>query len=242
MGNTLSISSTSEIVLAGVAIVGGVVYFTYAQPAAENPAAQPAVASSSKKGKKKGGAKKAVEDDGKLATGARTPIVVGFPAVIPGQFDADSAVSDAPPALSTSQTSSLTKKSKKKKPTKSSTPTPAPADEPVSSEESEATQLPVKGKKAKAKPASKEKAKEQTLRPAPSIDADTDGSWTRVESRAGRGTETGDSSPVAERTDNDRPAGAVENRRTLAEKMLPKPRKTAVDEYVRSIVPLADNR
>ena len=49
-------------------------------------------------------------------------------------------------------------------------------------------------------------------------------------------TETGDSSPVAERTDEDKDVRAGwssnENRKTLAEKLLPKPRKTAVDEYV----------
>ncbi|TFK32138.1 hypothetical protein BDQ12DRAFT_692938 [Crucibulum laeve] len=90
---------------------------------------------------------------------------------------------------------------------------------------------------------------------------DTDGSWTRVEPRrrgasavegggqsgpsadftttsdAGITTSvTGNSSPVAERTEdessqsNTRDSG--ENRRTLAEKLLPKPRKTGVDDML----------
>ncbi|KAF7982495.1 hypothetical protein HWV62_28082 [Athelia sp. TMB] len=228
MGNTLSLSSTAELILTGLVIAGGVVYYTYVHPAAGSPAAQASASLKAKKGKKKvAGGAKATGDE----SGVRTPIVVGFPTVLPGQFDADSAVSDAAPALSTSQTSSLAKKSKKKKGSKSATPTPAPADEPVSSAESE-TQQPLastKGKKAKAKQAGKEKPKEQTLRPSPSIDTGTDGSWTRV---GRRGTETGDSSPTAERTDDDRVTAAVENRRTFAEKMLPKPRKTAVDDMI----------
>jgi hypothetical protein len=52
-------------------------------------------------------------------------------------------------------------------------------------------------------------------------------------------TETEESSPVAERTDEDKDVRAGwssnENRKTLAEKLLPKPRKTAVDEYVFSM-------
>jgi len=49
-------------------------------------------------------------------------------------------------------------------------------------------------------------------------------------------TESGESSPVTERTDEDRDVTPAKNsnekRRTLAEKLLPKPRKTDVDEYV----------
>ena len=83
-----------------------------------------------------------------------------------------------------------------------------------------------------------------------------DGSWTRVESHTRKAkqaigehqpslsvtteTETGNSSPVADRSDEDEVIRArkstKENKKTLAEKLLPKPRKTAVDEYV---LPLA---
>jgi hypothetical protein len=46
-----------------------------------------------------------------------------------------------------------------------------------------------------------------------------------------------------ERTDEDRdvapPRSSNVNRRTLAEKLVPKPRKTAVDEYVVSVLSTA---
>ena len=46
---------------------------------------------------------------------------------------------------------------------------------------------------------------------------------------------TGTSSPVTERTEDEHALATEENRRTLAERLLPKPRKTHVEECVSSL-------
>ena len=115
----------------------------------------------------------------------------------------------------------------------------------------------------KPSPSSSQLARPPVLQSTISID--TDGSWTRVGSthRKQRATGavstsegpsgpsadpttsdagvttslTGNSSPVAERTEDEGPTyssrGAPEMRRPLAERLLPKPRKTGVDELRR---------
>jgi len=95
-------------------------------------------------------------------------------------------------------------------------------------------------------------SKRKSSTPKP-VTVEQDESWTRVDSRrrtvtsnlspvegvvsdAGVTTTslTGNSSSVAERSDNEEPVsradGTSENRRMLAERLLPKPRKAGVDE------------
>ncbi|PSR76298.1 hypothetical protein PHLCEN_2v8530 [Hermanssonia centrifuga] len=158
--------------------------------------------------------------------------VVSFPAVVPGSFDT--------PEPTTKQ------KSKKKKPKKSTTAAPAVRSTDDAQSDSSATapeaHTPV------ARPST-------SKRSSPSI-LDGDGQWTRVEPRkrnppqlptAAEGSKTaatveasitsvtGTSSPTADPTeDEQQPPLQPEknNRRPLAERLLPKPRKTGVDDML----------
>ncbi|KAG6813342.1 hypothetical protein H0H92_011890 [Tricholoma furcatifolium] len=115
---------------------------------------------------------------------------------------------------------------------------------------------PASASKAKETPATS--SPETSTRPLAklqsSMSIDTDSSWTRVESRKTRAARLGDaattsaseadpttgtSSPVAERTDADDEdhlytarSLTSEPRRPLAERLLPKPRKTGVDDML----------
>ena len=246
MGNVHSLSS--EAVLGGIVIIGGVVYYSYIHSPPAYPQPNKSTSSNAnKKGKKKNSKKSTSVEADPLLKGKTNvdPIVVAFPTILPGQFDADSIASDAQPAPQSKQ------KSKKKKGKGKDKPTTADA----SSAESSTPVPPSKPKQKRSSPADPSTSAKSTLKSPPSIDTGTDGSWTRVESHNRKAkqatggelqpslsvtteTETGESSPVAEKTtDEDRVEGvragwANENRRTLAEKILPKPRKTAVDECV----------
>ena len=242
MGNVHSLSS--QTVLGGIVLLSGVAYYLYPQ----TPTIHVAKSSDSvspklnKKGKKKNSKQSTPlqEDSPSKDQGAVAPIVVAFPTVLPGQFDAESIASDEPPP-------SQSKKSRKKKGKGKDKQATAGASSAESS-------TPVPQSKPKQKRSSEPlTSKSATVKSAPLINTTTGGSWTRVEShnrkakQAAEGqlqpslsvtteTETGESSPVTERTDEDKdgtPArSSNEKRRTLAEKLLPKPRKTAVDEYV----------
>jgi hypothetical protein len=247
MGNVHSISS--EAALGGVVILSGVAYYkytqsptTHTQQSSNSPASKP-----SKKSKKKNSKQSTSvqADPSSKNKASATPIVVSFPTVLPGQFDAESIASDEPPAAQS-------KKSKKKKGKGKDKPTSAG----VSSAES-STPVPQSKPKQKRSSPSDPLTSKSTVKSAPLIDTVTDGSWTRVESHNRKAkhaaggqlqpslsvtteTETGEESPVTERTDEDKDVRAGkssnENRRTLAEKLLPKPRKTAVDEYVLNVL------
>ncbi|TFK24052.1 hypothetical protein FA15DRAFT_619886 [Coprinopsis marcescibilis] len=258
MGSTQSyLSSQSTITAILVVCALGLGYsFRPAQPL---PLTDTPKAQDNKKRKKK----KAKDDLLPEAEGSSTPRaaeqpasiqVVSFPEVIPGQFD---SAPEAPDSMAQSQTlnSSKAKKVKKRKTkgqdAESATPVPKKLDQ--QEEHSEAS--PVKPSKTK-QPRSEASISDlagSVLRQS-STSVDTDGSWTRVDRKRGSGGEplpsaeattsdaglttsvTGNSSPVAERTEDEsfspNPRGSGENRRTLAEKLLPKARKTGVEDLL----------
>jgi hypothetical protein len=189
----------------------------------------------------KGKKKKKAAAKGTAPSASQTevePTVVSFPAVVPGALDQPEPVAE--------QASAAAAKSKKKKKTKKTAggaqqvPLDAQSDSSATAPES-STPVPRPAKR----------------KSTPVLDAD--GPWTRVESRkrgavqqqqpstssaapeppasdAGITTSvTGTSSPVTERTTEDeQPLGTADGRRTLAERLLPKPRKTHVEECVRA--------
>ncbi|KIM88394.1 hypothetical protein PILCRDRAFT_814293 [Piloderma croceum F 1598] len=239
MGNVHSLSS--QAVLGGIVLLSGVAYYLY-PPTPTIHAAKPRDSTPqkpNKKGKKKNSKPSTSLQADSLSKDQGT-VVVAFPTFLPGQFDAESIASDEPSA-------SQPKKSRKKKGKGKDKQTTAGASSAESS-------TPVPQSKPKQKRSSEPlTSKSATVKSAPLIDTTTDGSWTRVESHNRKAqqaagdqlqpslsvtteTETGESSPVTERTDEDKdvvpPRSSNENRRTLAEKLLPKPRKTAVDDML----------
>lgn len=195
--------------------------------------------SGSKKNKKKK-QQNAVTSDAPSSSGAQAN-VVSFPPIIPGGFEPTTPTAPETPA------ESATKSKKKKKAKKASTPaggagariTPT---EPQSDSSATAPESHAKPQKKKS-PAPKPLAQSSLL--------ENEGPWTRVESRkrtapegsasssaparpesdAGITSITGTSSSVADEAEAET-SHAEENRRTLAEKLLPKARKTGVEEYV----------
>jgi uncharacterized membrane protein len=110
MGNVHSLSS--QTVLGGIVLLSGVAYYLYPQTPTTH-AAKPSDSTPpkpNKKGKKKNSKQSTSvqADSSSKDQGAVAPIVVAFPTVLPGQFDAESIASDEPPA-------SQSKKSRKKK-------------------------------------------------------------------------------------------------------------------------------
>jgi hypothetical protein len=110
MGNVRSFSS--QAVLGGIVLLSGVAYYLYGYQTPTIHVAKPSD-SVSPKPNKKGKKKKSKQSTPLQANssskdqGAVAPIVVAFPTVLPGQFDAESIASDEPPA-------SQSKKSRKK--------------------------------------------------------------------------------------------------------------------------------
>ncbi|KDQ51078.1 hypothetical protein JAAARDRAFT_140884 [Jaapia argillacea MUCL 33604] len=236
MGSAYSYINKESVV--AVVVVISLIFVTYVQHSRDTAAvngldlllpskATPATTAS---GGKKNNKKKEKEKEKKPTPSPEPaqPIVVPFPAVIPGDFDSGSA-NDAS-ATPEPESSSKAKKQKKKKATKKGTLSP-PSGEPLSDSSAAG---PSTGKH------------QQPLRPN-----DTDSSWTQVsrKKKAGDsekdlglnvptsevgGSTTGTSSPVNERTEDEvrSTREEKENRRTLAEKMLPKPRKTGVEDML----------
>ena len=181
------------------------------------------------------------------------PIVVPFPPIVPGGFESPTATSGQEQAESASKPS----KSKKKKAKKAGTPVIGGGTRavPVDAQSESSATAP-----ESHAPAAKPGKKKSPVPKPPSVSLiDTDDTWTRVEPRrrgnaqsaaatthvrdtssalgsdAGISTSaTGNSSPVNERTEDESHVLAQpqqqDNKRTLAEKLLPKPRKTGVDE------------
>ena len=109
-GNVHSLSS--QTVLGGIVLLSDVAYYLYPQTPPTH-AAKPSNSTPpklNKKGKKKNSKQSTFvqADPSSKDQGAVAPIVVAFPAVLPGQFDAVSITSDKVPA-------SQSKKSRKKK-------------------------------------------------------------------------------------------------------------------------------
>ena len=245
MGSVLSLPTTLSVAL----IAGGIVYgFLQKRPpppdwaSPSNRAVLPgqvAVPPAETKGKKK--KKAATRGGAQSATQTEVePTVVAFPSVVPGGFDAQPQPAEPPAPAATAEAAAAASKPKKKKKGKKAAgggpaiPLDAQSDSSATAPESSSTPVP--------RPAAKRKS-------TPVLD---DGPWTRVESRkrgvaqqqqpqpaasdAGITTSvTGTSSPVTERTEDEHALATEENRRTLAERLLPKPRKTHVEECVSSL-------
>ncbi|CCM00732.1 uncharacterized protein FIBRA_02772 [Fibroporia radiculosa] len=233
--------AVAAFVAAGVAVAA----YGYTSHSPQSPSAgaiaepAPPTASSKKKSKKK---QTGAQAEKPVETAAASPSVVPFPPVVPGDFDASSEQKTADPVVSTKPT-------KKKKKAKKATPSTGSGSRAVSVDtlsESSAT-APESYTPAPARPTT---SKRKSSTPKPPV-VDTDGSWTRVEPHSSRQhpsvesatgdagvtttSVTGNSSPVAERTDDDLSSPVVAssgNRRTLAERLLPKPRKTGVDDML----------
>ena len=245
--------SAQSFLPAAVFVAGAVVYgytqlqkpVAVPQPAPSSSSAPSASSSKKQKSKKKAaaqGADASALTEQEKADSARAsavdPYVVAFPPVVPGGFDAPA------PAPTLPEPAERPKPKKKKKAKKTGG---AAADAQSESSATAPESSAVAASRAKGKRGGAE---------AGSLD---DG-WTKVEAKktaraqqkaSGSGapqlevstsdagvttsvTGTGNSSPVTERTEDSQLADSatLENRRTLAEKLLPKPRKTGVEEYV----------
>ncbi|KAJ8694688.1 hypothetical protein PTI98_007341 [Pleurotus ostreatus] len=294
----------AEAALTTVAVAGAIA-FGYVQVKSQPPSSTPANSAgtkansdSTKKGKKKkrSDAPKPADqlEDKSGAQSSATPAVAAFSEVIPGQFDAGLLEKQQ---TTTEPLSSKTKKKASKKNKKGKAKTALDSSVPgivsrtsdtrsiASSEDSDANlgHSLSRTPQPAAAPSSGASQSRQLSRPhkQSTTSIDTDGSWTRVETRRGKrrhapdnvntsipagdpsssftlshsmvdpttsdagvttSVTTGNSSPVAERAmEEDEDEGEPflasiareqpqENRRTLAEKLLPKPRKTGVDD------------
>ncbi|PCH36269.1 hypothetical protein WOLCODRAFT_166799 [Wolfiporia cocos MD-104 SS10] len=254
MGSSQSIVSGTGIaaVLAAGAVAVAYNYTTSHHADSQAPAPPPPSSSKSDKKKKKQGSADASPAQPQPA--AANPTVVPFPQVVPGDFDAPSEARDSEQPARPKASKAKKKKAKKAGTPGPATPRPAPDD---SLSESSATAPESRHAPAQARPTPSKTRKGSTPKPQPQ---DTDGSWTRVDSKkrtpaqqqqqppagttasdAGVTTTslTGTSSPTAGMTESEASVGpsaetssAPENRRTLAEKLLPKPRKTGVDDML----------
>ncbi|KZT64490.1 hypothetical protein DAEQUDRAFT_698641 [Daedalea quercina L-15889] len=244
-------SHVPEAVVAVLVVAGATAAYSYTPSSSQSrpePEPAPALASATgkKKSKKNPAAESALSASGEQP--ASKPTVVSFPPVVPGSFDASSALADTEP---TPEPAPKAGKSKKKKGKKAGAGVSRPVD---AMSESSAT-APESPNAAPARPTAKSR-KTPTPKPAPAPPpVDTDGSWTRVEpkrrkdpqeatpldagtSDAGITTTsiTGNSSPTVPASDDeeaaDTKASTSDNRRTFAERMLPKPRKTGVEDML----------
>ncbi|OSD05257.1 hypothetical protein PYCCODRAFT_1432425 [Trametes coccinea BRFM310] len=252
MGSAQSLVSAAAV----LAIVGAIAY-GFARPGdptaslSSPPAAQPpaASASSKKKQKKKAGNAAA---DAKQAPPVQ-PGVVSFPPVVPGDFDSPSEAAELPSAGGPPKASK-----KKKKGKKASSPVlqDAQSDSSATAPESSAAPARKQRKSTTPKPATTAPAEDdgwtkvQTKKKVPqkAQSAQGDAASSSAPERpleistsdAGITTSvTANSSPVTERTEDesrsllaDSTPSAPENRRTLAERLLPKPRKTGVEDLL----------
>ncbi|KAI0369822.1 hypothetical protein BV20DRAFT_967507 [Pilatotrama ljubarskyi] len=241
MGSAQSLVSTA----AALAIVGAVAYgfIRPGDPTASivssgtHPSAGSS-ASTKKKQKKKAGTVSDAKEDVPVE-----PSVVSFPPVIPGDFDSPSEPTEKPGAA---------KSKKKKKSKKASTPIPQDAQSESSATAPESASVARKPRKsATPKPQAgdeegwtKVETKKKAPQPAPGAGSQA-GSTSAPErppeistSDAGITTSvTGNSSPVTERTEDEShgllaDSRTSDNKRTLAEKLLPKPRKTGVEDLL----------
>jgi hypothetical protein len=232
---------SSELGLAAVVaatfLAFGYVQYTK-QQAPEKPSNFRPVSESSKKNKRK---KQAESEEGPeellLPPTALAPLTqhVAVPsrALVPGGFTTEDIDTDAAALKS--------KKSKKRKGKKtgaafSGTPTPADNHSEGSSAAAGSSRQP-SGKKRQPVNAEQDESWMQVeprrrQKPLSSLETGESKSTAELTSDAGVTTSvTGNSSPVTEQTEDEAdPTSAPENRRTLAERILPKPRKTGVEE------------
>lgn len=231
MGSVVSLPTAISLAL----ITGGIVYGFLEKrpppPAWNAPSftqkSDEATATEKKKSKKKKGAKTEEASSQKQEI-QPTPNVVEFPAVVPGGFEPVTH-----PAAADAAAKPKAKKKKKAKRAGSA------ADGAGGG--TRAIPLDARSESSATAPESSTPVSRPTKRKSPPV-GDEDGSWTRVESRKRHDTRptpsdagittsvTDTSSPVIEPTEDEHSHGTDANRRTLAEKLLPKARKTGVEE------------
>ncbi|KAI0083463.1 hypothetical protein BDY19DRAFT_1043990 [Irpex rosettiformis] len=234
MGSVVSLPTALSIAL----IAGGIIYgFIEKRPPppawnapsfVENPSQ--ATTTEKKKGKKKKGAKTDETTTQKPAP-EPTPNVVAFPAVVPGGLEAvtDTVATETAPKP----------KAKKKKAKKAGGGTGGVGGG------NRAVPLDAQSESSATAPESSTPVSRPTRRKSPPV-VDADGPWTRVESKKRHETQaipsdagittsvTGTSSPPTEPTEDEQPLDTDAHRRTLAEKLLPKARKTGVEDMLQT--------
>ncbi|GBE86279.1 hypothetical protein SCP_0901580 [Sparassis crispa] len=243
MGNAQSLLSPHAALAALVVAGAAYGYALYTKPLPPPPADADSATGVNKAKKKKKKAGAAPED-----VAEASPTVVSFPTVIPGDFEPPSTAPETEP-------SSKPAKAKKKKGKKASTPVGGGRTVPVDTLSESSATAPESNVSAPVRPLGS-KAKKTGAR-APSIPVGAEEQWTRVETRrrntpqqapkieegaeAGTGVQlevstsdagitTSTSSLVADRTEDEVPGR--ERRRTLAEKVQPKSRRTGVDDML----------
>ncbi|KAG1767545.1 hypothetical protein EDD22DRAFT_1006042 [Suillus occidentalis] len=196
------------------------------------------------------------------ATAVPEPTIVPFPHVIPGEFDAVVPSSDDQQVKKNKATKKTkTKKQKQKQQGKEKEQDQAPEgtpSQPGSGDGDVNVDVSGTSKTQSSESSSPKAGSELRTGEIRTWSFDTDSSWTRIDTRQGArggktatgsddqihaisadmtssdvGPSTGDS-VIAEHTDEDEsPSLDVgDKRRTLAERLLPKPRKTAVDDML----------
>ena len=245
MGSAQSLISAEAALTA--AVVAGAIGLGYSQYS-HKPNVSAQDSATPPPGAKKGKKKKPASQSDSTNLGSTSSSQVGAPDAVPGQFD--------PTTLAAPEDTPVPKPKKgKKKKGKAINDTATTVSSADNRSESSAGQSKHKSKRQSAAPSQLTKPLKQST-----TSIDTDGSWTRVESRrrthhetasvSGEGpsgpsaevtnsdagattSATGNSSPVAERTEDEAfILSTGEHQRTLAERLLPKPRKTGVAEYV----------
>ncbi|KAH9839959.1 uncharacterized protein C8Q71DRAFT_470692 [Rhodofomes roseus] len=244
-------SHVAEALAATLVVAGAAVVYSY-KPSSSQAHSDPAPVSVSAAGKNKKNTKKkaGAEPVSPAEKPTTKPTVVQFPPVVPGAFEGSSAPLDTE---ATPESAPKATKSKKKK-SKKANASGAGASRPVDAMSESSATAPESPAAAPARPIAKSrKASTPKATPPPPPTVDTDGSWTRVESKQRKDSEqptpldagtsdagvtttsfTGNSSPTATASDEegDVKASTSDNRRTLAERLLPKPRKTGVDDML----------
>ncbi|KAI0761849.1 hypothetical protein BD413DRAFT_588059 [Trametes elegans] len=243
MGSAQSIVSAAAV----VAIVSAIAYgfispadpVAKAAPAGAQAPAVPSAAHKKKQKKKKGaGAVLDTKEDVPAE-----PNVVSFPPVVPGGFDV--------PAEEPAARAGAAKPKKKKKAKKAGSAVPQDAQSESSATAPESSTARKPRKSATPKPApvddegwTKVEAKKKSLQASqgPGAQVASSSAPERPQeistSDAGIATSvTGNSSPVTERTEDESQSqladsSVSDNKRTLAEKLLPKPRKTGVEDLL----------
>ncbi|KAI0333939.1 hypothetical protein GY45DRAFT_1319197 [Cubamyces sp. BRFM 1775] len=256
MGSAQSLVSAAAV----LAIVSAIAYgfARPGDPTASLPSSSgtqaPVASTSSKKKQKKKPTATAALSDAKESVPAE-PNVVSFPPVVPGEFAPSSEPADQP--QSGASTAKAAKKKKKAKKASSPVPQDAQSESSATAPESSTARKPRKSATPKPAPpaedegwtkvGTKKKATTTTQRTGDGQGAASSSAADRPQppeistSDAGITTSvtTGNSSPVTERTEDEAAAHSSllaespsENRRTLAEKLLPKPRKTGVEDLL----------
>ena len=232
MGSAQSFIPAAAVLVAGAAVFG---YAQLKKPVAVSHGSSSSASTSSKKQKPKKKPAAKEQESEKASAAPAEPNVVSFPPVVPGGFDV--------PTPTLSEPAERLKPKKKKKAKKAGAAADAQSESSATAPESSVVAAAGRGKGRRAAPLDNDgwtkvetkKVRAQTSKAggsgaegAPQLEVSTSdaGITTSV-------TGTGNSSPVTERTEEESQlADAPENRRTLAEKLLPKPRKTGVEEYV----------